>query len=178
MFSDPRHRTMYLLDFEEFWKRKMYVQDFGLVTRLAGTNLFRRENSYGVAREGKLHCKEEGKLRIVCQVEGKLQIVVTSEGKFTQVVKRRKNSQLCCGGKTSNCLSSGGKTPNGLVKWRENSKIFERRENSSCFVEELRKTWTSNDTRLAGNCKLIRKRKLIWCGKGRENSIVTRRENS
>ena len=46
-------RQSYLLDFEEFWKRKMYVQDFGLVTRLAGTNLFRRENSYGVARGGK-----------------------------------------------------------------------------------------------------------------------------
>ena len=46
-------RQSYLLDFEEFWKRKMYVQDFGLVTRLAGTNLFGSENSYGVARGGK-----------------------------------------------------------------------------------------------------------------------------
>ena len=124
-------RQSYLLDFEEFWKRKMYVQDFGLVTRLAGTNLFRRENSYGVAREGKLHCKEEGKLRIVCQVEGKLQIVVTSEGKFTPKSSR--------GGKTPNCVvegklqivcqvegklqivwSSGGKTPN----FREEGKLL------------------------------------------------------
>ena len=40
---------------------------------LAIANLFGRENSYGVAREGKLHCNEEGKLLIVCQVEGKLQ---------------------------------------------------------------------------------------------------------
>ena len=54
-------------------EKYLYVQDFGLVTRLAGTNLFRRENSYGVAREGKLHCNEEGKLLIVCQVEGRLQ---------------------------------------------------------------------------------------------------------
>ena len=178
LFSDPR-QTIVPVGLRRILETKNTCTYFGLVTRLAGTNLFRRESSYGVAREGKLHCKEEGKLRIVCQVEGKLQIVVTSEGKFTPKSSR--------GGKTPNCVvegklqivcqvegklqmvwSSGGKTP----------KIFERRENSSCFVEELRKTWTSNDTRLAGNCKLIRKRKLIWCGKGRENSIVTRRENS
>ena len=81
--------------------------------------------------EGKLHCKEEGKLRIVCQVEGKLQIVVTSEGKFTPKSSR--------GGKTPNCVvegklqivcqvegklqmvwSSGGKTPN----FREEGKLL------------------------------------------------------
>ena len=128
-----------------------------------------RENSIVKRRENSELC---------VRLEGKLQIVVTSEGKFTQVVKRRKNSQLCCGGKTSNCLSSGGKTPNGLVKWRENSKFSRGGKTPHCFVEELQKTWTSNDIRLAGNYKLIRKRKLIWCGKGRENSIVTRRENS
>ena len=102
-------------------------------TRLVGTNLFRRENSYGVAREGKLHCKEEGKLRIVCQVEGKLQIVVTSEGKLQSCQEEGKTPyyvvkgklRIVCqveeklqivgssGGKLQMVLSSGGKTPNG-----------------------------------------------------------------
>ena len=138
-----------------------------------------RKTPNSVAREGKLHCKEEGKLRIVCQVEGKLQIAMTSEQKFTPKSSR--------GGKTPNCVvegklqivcqvegklqmvwSSGGKTP----------KFSRGGKTPHCFVEELRKTWTSNDTRHSGNCKLIQKRKLIWCGKGRENSIVQRRENS
>ena len=95
-------------------EKYLYVQDFGLVTRLAGTNLFRRENSYGVAREGKLHCKEEGKLRIVCQV----------------------------GGKTPNCRDKWGKVYSSrqeeeklpIVLWRENFKLFVKwRENSKWF---------------------------------------------